>query len=187
MKKKIGWLVLSGLVVMGLGCGEDDPLAEAWKRFRDGDYAGAHAAFSDLSGSEALVGLGWTTLRMDSIAAADGYFQQAAGDSLVAGYAGWGLVKWVLGQYPSCIQCGDFVLQRAGATFVFDEDRSVTYKDVLWHQASSYYHLGNLEACIAKIQQIDESWVAPDLSDPDLETILLRKLEELFGELGVTL
>jgi hypothetical protein len=62
----------------------------------------------------------------------------------------------------------------------------VTYKDVLWHQASSYYHLGNLEACIAKIQQIDESWVAPDLSDPNLETTLLDKLEELSGELGTS-
>lgn len=186
--KKIFWPLVLGLVWVG-GCGEDDPLADAWKKFRDGNYAEAHAAFSDLVGSEgsgALVGLGWTTIRMDSMEAARGYFERSAVDSVVAGYAGWGLVLWVLEDYQGCVEKAEFVFRREGENFVFQEDRSVTYKDVLWHQASSWYHLGNLAGCVTKIKQIDPSWTEPDLNDPNLEQILLAKLEELFNILAPT-
>lgn len=187
MKKSLIPIVV--VMALVLGCGEDDPLADAWTKFRNEDYSGAHAAFSDLissEGSGALVGLGWTTIRMDSMVASRGYFQRAAADSLVAGYAGWSLVSWVLEDYQVCVEKAEFVMRREGEDFVFQEDRSVTYKDVLWHQASSWYHQGNVAGCIAKIKQIEPSWTEPDLNDPNLETILLAKLEALFLILAPT-
>ncbi len=185
--KQLVWPVVVVMAV-ALGCGEDDPLGDAWKKFRDEDYAGAHAAFSGLVSSEgarALEGLGWTTIMMDSMTAARGYFQRAANDSSVATYAGWSLVSWVLGDYQTSVEKGEFVWRREGTRFVFSELPSVNYKDVLWHQAASYYHLGAIELCITKIKQIDSAWEDPELTDPGVyEPIILAKLEALYDMLA---
>jgi len=188
--KKI--LMLFGVIgwAFSVSCGDENPLDAAWAKFEDAkgtdDYTEAYTAFSDLVSSEgtpAMVGLGWTVLRMDSMAAADMYFSQVASDSVVDAYAGWEFAQWALGNYTGSIAKGDFVLRKE-PRYVFEHDRTVTDEDVKLHQAYGYFHTGNYSQCIAKIQAIDPGYIPPSLSDPQLEEKLLIKLESLRSTAG---
>lgn len=189
MKK---FLMVIGLIgwAFCVSCGDEDPLDAAWAKFEDAkktnDYTEAYTAFRDLvssKGAPAIVGLGWTVLRMDSMDAADRYFTQIAADSLTNGYAGWLFAQWALGQYAACVGKGDFVLRKE-PRYVFEHDRTVTDEDVKLHQAYAYFHTGNYSQCIAKIQALDPSYIPPALSDPQLEEKLLTKLESLRSTAG---
>ncbi len=167
------------------GCGEDDPLDAAWAKFEDKAYAEAHTEFTDLvssEGSAALVGLGWTTLRMDSMTAAERYFDMASEDSVVDGYAGWSCVLWTIGVnqgpnsiYTESLEKADFALRKQ-PNYVFTYDRSVTDEDLRVHQAYGFFHLGDYNSCILKIRTFPQEANFPLTSSP--QEILL-KLEEL--------
>ncbi len=161
-----------------ISCGDEDPLDAAWAKFEDQAYADAHAAFTDLvsdKGSAALVGLGWTTLRMDSLAASDGYFDRAKTDSVVDGYAGWSCVLWATERYAESLEKASFALRKQ-PNYVFTYDRSVTDEDLRLHQAYGYFHLGDYNSCILMIRSFPQEANFPLTATP--EEILL-KLEEL--------
>jgi hypothetical protein len=161
-----------------VSCGDDDPLDAAWAKFEDQAYVEAHAAFAKLvssEGSAALVGLGWTTLRMDSMAAADRYFDQAKADSIVDGYAGWSCILWVQERYAESLAKATFALRKQ-PNYKFPYDHSVTDEDLRLHQAYGYFHLGEYNNCILKIRTFDQEANFPLTSTP--QEILL-KLEEL--------
>ena len=185
MKKVIKYL--SGIaLVLTISCGEDDPLDAGWSKFGDHDYAAAHAEFTSLvssEGSEAYVGLGWTTLMMDSLPEADAYFALAAGDSLLQGYAGWSIVAWRLGQHNPCIDRAEFAFRNAGGhdSYEFPYDPEITHHDLLIHEGFSYYYLQNSFQCLNTIQKMDPSFTVA-LNNPDLLNILLAKLEALSQE-----
>lgn len=179
MRRRIVYLIGLSFVLSTLSCGEDDPLDQAWQKFRDGDYAGAHAAFTNLipGEREAYVGLGFTTMRMDSIDEASGYFSVVAADSFVAAYAGWCVTAWERNEDAQGVERGLFVL-REQPVFVFTHERTLTDDDVRWHIAACYLNLGNYQACSNMIQTIDASFVST--TNPDL---LLAKLEALYDTL----
>ena len=70
------------------------------------------------------------------------------------------------------------VLQSDGQ-YVFKHDNSVPRShDLVLHQAFSWFHLGNLDNCIERIQQLDAAFSASP-GAADIEEILLNKLESL--------
>ena len=176
------------LSLLALACGTASPLDDAWAKFESQDYIGAHQAFSDLalSGQAAVyVGLGWTVLRMDSLSEAQGYFATAVTlpdsvDALEDGYAGWSFAAWAQQNDTACIAYAQHVLDEDNG-YVFPHDRTVTYQDLLLHQAYSYFRVGNYANCIDRIQGLDNTFLAPSLGDPDIHQILLIKLEALAG------
>ncbi len=144
MKKWAVCVVALGLLFSA--CGEDDPLDVAWQKFRAGEYADAHAAFTELipDEREAYVGLGWTTMRMsvDSLDASDAYFAVVAGDSLTDAYAGWTAIAFAKTQHAQTVARAQFVVRR-NASYVFTHDRTVTASDLLVHEGYGQFHQGN--------------------------------------------
>lgn len=177
MKKRIGVILLFAAIIGS--CGEDDPLDEAWSRFRNRDFAGAHEGFSKLipGEREAYVGLGWTTLRQDSLDAADGYFAVVAGDSLIDAYAAWTALAWERGENAASVARARFVLNR-NPRYVFKHDRSITYHDVLIHEGYGELNLGNY-ARVAEILALLDVTVTGN--NPDT---LLAALESLYATYG---
>ena len=189
MKKLLMMISILGLAVM-TGCGDENPLDAAWSKFEDAkgtdDYTEAYTAFADLvdgEGTPAIVGLGWTVLRMDSLDAADRYFAGIAEDSVVDAFAGWQFAVWALGRSADNIAKGDFVLRKE-PRYVFEHDRTVTDDDVVLHQAYGYFHTGNYSKCIEKILKLDSGYIAPAISDPEIDEKLLTKLESLRSSAG---
>lgn len=177
MKKKL-FLALGCLAMMSCGGGdsEDTQIADAWALFVAGQYTQAHAAFTAAvrdHRAEALVGLGWTTLKMDSIPASNGYFTRAQGDSLIHGYAGWAISSWVAGDYSGSATQAQYVLDKLPA-FVFEYDNGVTQRTMWLIQGYDYYHLGNMANCLNRIQLLDPSFTST--TDP---AALLAKLDAL--------
>lgn len=173
------------LIALTWSCGDDSTdtgLADAWQLFVNGQYAQAHSAFINRlneDGSEAYVGLGWTTLKMDSLDASDRYFQRASADSLVHGYAGWAITSWLRGNYAGCISQGSFVLRKE-ADFEFEFNVDVDFRVIILAQAYSYYHLGNFTACVERIQRLDGTYAMPG---SNVAAQLLTKLDQLNLEL----
>jgi hypothetical protein len=185
MKKVIKYLAGMTLV-FAMSCGDDNPLDAGWSKFGERDYAGAHAEFSSLvssEGSNAYVGLGWTTLMMDSLPEADAYFALAAEDSILEGYAGWSIVAWLLGQHNPCIDRAEFVFRNAGGydSYEFPYDPEITHHDLLIHEGFSYYYLQNSFQCLNTIQKLDPSFTVA-LNNPNLQNVLLAKLGDLSQE-----
>lgn len=174
-------ITFAAFIALTWSCGDDTAdtgLADAWQLFVNGQYVQAHSAFVNRlneDGSEAYVGLGWTTLKMDSLDASDRYFQRASADSLVHGYAGWAITSWLRGNYTGCISQGDFVL-RHEADFEFEFNVDVNFQVIILAQAYSYFHLGNFTACVERIRQIDGSYAMPS---SNVAAQLLTKLDQL--------
>lgn len=186
MEKKIVWLIAAIMLVQIGSCGNTNPLEAGWSKFGAGDYPGAYAEFSSLvstEGSGAYVGLGWTAMKMDSLAASDTYFGLASGDSLLEGFAGWSILAWLQGQHVLCIDRAEYVFRNAGgySAYVFPYDPTITYQDLLLHEAFSYYHVLNFSECINTIQKMDPSFSVA-LNNPQLQNILLAKLQSLTQE-----
>ncbi len=182
--------LISLFSMITISCGDDNPLDAAWAKFEDQKYTAAHAEFTDLlssEGSAALVGLGWTTLKMDSMTASDRYFDEAKDDSIVDGYAGWSFVMWVLSldttlsstqkrEYAlSMIKNAAFTLRKE-SNYVFTHDRTVTDEDLRLHQAYGYFYLEDYSSCILKIREFPQEKNFPLTSTPQQ---ILIKLEEL--------
>ena len=182
MNRVMRFIAASCLLLMA-ACEDTNPLDAAWSKFGEHDYAGAHAEFTSLVGSEgsaAYVGLGWTTLMMDSLPESDGYFTLASGDSLLEGYAGWSILAWLQGQHDLCIDRAEFVVRNAGgySSYVFPYDPEITYHDLVIHEGFSYYYNQNFFECINTVQRIDPSFSVA-LNDPQIENKLLEKLDLL--------
>ncbi len=195
MKTKL--LAIGAILLASCGPGSDtDPLVQAWQLFSDGKYADAHAEFVailSVDETNAYVGLGWTTMKMDSINAADKYFTMASNvlplaadsitllpnDSLVHGYAGWAFVAWLKEDYQKAIDRAHFVLRKE-PEFKFEFDTKIAKNAILLTLAESYFSLSNYQACIDHIKLIDTSFTA-SAGDANIKATLLAKLEALSG------
>lgn len=182
MNRVMRFIAASCLLLIA-ACEDTNPLDAAWSKFGEHDYAGAHAEFTSLVGSEgsaAYVGLGWTTLMMDSLPESDAYFTLASGDSLMEGYAGWSILAWLQGQHDLCIDRAEFVFRNAGSydAYVFPYDPEITYHDLIIHEGFSYYYNQNFFECINTVQRIDPAFSVA-LNDPQIETKLLAQLDLL--------
>lgn len=157
-----------------------------WMAFRDHDWNGAHTIFLSACNAfpeDAYTGLGWVSIKLDSLDRSYYYFDIVADDSILDAYSGWALSSWAAGNYSLCIDASNFVLSK-DPTYLFFHSLSYNYRDVLWLKASAHYHLGDLASCILAIKQIDPHWLEPILSDPNIEVILLAKLELLWETLN---
>jgi hypothetical protein len=177
MKKKL-FLAVGCLAMMSCGGSDskDTRIADAWALFVAGQYPEAHAAFLlafRSNEAEALVGLGWTTLKMDSIPASNGYFTRAQGDSLIHGYAGWAISSWIAGDYSGSVTRAQYVLDKLPA-FVFEYDNGVTQRTMWLVQGYDHYHLGDMANCLNRIQLLDTAFAST--TDP---AALLAKLDAL--------
>jgi hypothetical protein len=185
MMKRIGFALFLALLPAALGCGkgiEGPPaapgLADAWLLFEQGRYVEARNAFSNLvaeHGAAAQEGLGWCELRMNNLSSADVAFGESR--ERQDADAGWAFVKWALEEYSAAIAKADAVLTFS-PRYSFSHDTSVNYRDLILHQAFSYFHLADFTNCIEKIKLLDDSFDA-NPSDPGIETTLLAKLEQL--------
>ncbi|MGD8412890.1 MAG: hypothetical protein PVF33_01585 [Candidatus Latescibacterota bacterium] len=171
------------LVVLTAGCSTDDEITaatldDAWAEFQAGRYQDALGLFNGLvatSGEAAHEGKGWCNLKLDRLDDADVSFANSA--NRVDANAGWVIVKWALEEYDAVHERAVFVLNRDGS-YVFKHDKSVDYRDLILHDAYSYFHLGNYENCLEDILLLDAAFQA-DLNDPGIEETLLQELESL--------
>jgi hypothetical protein len=172
--------LLSWVGCSGGGGGDKDPLAEANDFFTAKNYAAALTAYLDAVASEgapANVGAGWCYLRLQDYTNANTQFTTAAGDSLIDGYAGWAIVKWVQNEPEAVVDYVDLVVGQ-DANYIFALDTRVTAGALIYIQASAYLELEDYAMCLAKIQLLAPGYTA-DLNDPNIEDILLAKLTEL--------
>jgi hypothetical protein len=181
MKKIIGLIFVAGGLIVS--CGEDDPLDAAWALFRDGNYAGAHAAFTELipsEGGQAYMGLGWTALKMDSIPEANAYLNTAIAtkDSILDAVAGNVFAFRVLDMHNACIFSANAVLQKK-PTYVFTHERTITHHDLNVHKAYSLFDLNRLADCFQTILILDPGFT---LATTDSTAELLAKLDSLYDE-----
>ncbi|MCB0834840.1 MAG: hypothetical protein KDC45_15330 [Bacteroidetes bacterium] len=176
--------VLGALFIAGVfltGCPTDDPLTPAWDAFSTRNYPAAYALFSEQAptvGAPAYVGLGWTTMRMDSLVQSDSYFAvAAASDTLVDAFAGWAVLGWIRGQHAECAERVNIVFTLTEG-YIFPYDREIRGEDLYLHQAFSYYYLQDYAKCVGSIQKIDPAF-ALAISDPQRDVKLLTKLQQL--------
>lgn len=183
--KKILFMLIGALAFScgggGGGGGEGDTLEDGWAFFEQGRFSEARDVFQSLvstEGAAANEGVGWCNLRLDNLTQADTDFS-GAGNRTDAN-AGWAFVKWANEEYSESISKASAVLT-SNATYVFSHDNSVTSHDLVLHQAFSYFHLGDFTNCVSRIQVLDAAF-NPNLGDPDIEEILLTKLELLAAQ-----
>lgn len=173
------WLAGALMIVLSTGCSEDpatDPLGDAWQLFINGQYTEAQTSFEALietQPGQAYAGLGWTAMKLDNIPASVDYFEQAAGDSLVHGYAGWAIASWANKDFTHIVERAGFVVRKE-PTFEFEFYKDITISTMRLMQAYGYYHTGNMSACLARIQELDGGFAST--TDPAL---LLAKLDAL--------
>lgn len=177
-------VLLTGLLFWvgcgGGGGGDKDPLDAANDLFAAKNYAAALVEYLDAvttEGSPANVGAGWCYLRLQDYANADAQFTAAAADSLIDGYAGWAIVKWVQNDPDAVVNYVDLVVGQ-DANYIFALDTRVTAGALIYIQASAYLELEDYAMCLATIQILDSGYTA-DLNDPNIEDILLAKLTDL--------
>jgi hypothetical protein len=183
MNRTMRYLVgVALLMVMSCGTTVTVPLDEGWSLWENGLYAEAHAKFVEAGGSEGLNGLGWTTLKMDSLKESEVYFAIAAvggADTLIDAMAGLTLAAWQQGDHGISLQAASYVL-RTEPEYAFIHDAAVTKHTILLAKAYDEYHLLQYANCIASIRLLDDTFNA-DINDPILAQILLNKLDQLSG------
>ena len=191
MNKNTRWILMI-LVALVLGCsgGDDDgdgggdingpkvTIDDGWNEFTSGNYSEARDVFQSLvasKGEEAHEGIGWCNLRLNNISGASSSFSQAS--SRVDANAGALFAKWALQDYASVEGLLTTVLNK-NTNWVFKYDSSVNVDDLYLHAAYSHMHLGDLSKCVSRIQDLDPSF-QPNMNDPNIEKIILDKLEAL--------
>ncbi|MBX7151408.1 hypothetical protein K1X84_07195 [bacterium] len=184
---KIKYLSMTLMVVWSLlSCGgggggsDSTPIDDANNQFNSGNYAIALQAYVNLiasEGSPARVGAGWCQIRLKDITSAATYFSDAAADSLIDGYAGWSFVLWAQNNPQEAIDKADFVLTKS-PSYIFSLDTDITADELIWIQAASYLQLEDYSSCYDKIKALDSSYTV-NLSDPNIEDLLLQKLTSL--------
>lgn len=175
-------MALSLLAVTSCGDTVVSALDEGWTAWESGIYAEAHLKFTEAGGSEGLNGLGWTTLKMDSLPKSQVYFALAAvggADTLIDAMAGLAIVAWQQHNYAISLQAADYVL-RQQPNYIFTHDATITKNTVALAKAYDEYHLGQYANCIASIQRVDAAFTA-NANDPNITQILLTKLNLLSG------
>lgn len=186
MNKALRYLASLALLTV-MSCGEETvvpALDEGWSLWESGLYPEAHAKFIEAGGAEGLNGLGWTTLKMDSLDRSEGYFAVSVsagvgGDTLVDAAAGLAITAWKEGDYAISLEAAKFVL-RKDANYVFTHETAVDKNVILRAKGYDEYHLGQYANCIATIQLMDNTFSA-SAADPNIASILLSKLNTLSG------
>ena len=135
-------------------------IGDAWQSFEAKQYVTAHQLFvsvAHIDPENAYTGLGWTTIKMDSLASAKRYFSIIANDSVIDAYAGQAIVDESQKAYSSMISNSDFVL-RKNPNWVFYHDQTICYKALILKRASSYFALGNYGSSLTEVQKLDPSF-----------------------------
>jgi hypothetical protein len=185
MRRLTGICIISMLGFF-MACGADTlvaPLDEGWTAWENQLYPEAHAKFTEAGGAEGLNGLGWTTLKMDSMDRAEIYFALSVsdgnGDTLSDAAAGLAISAWQQGDYAISLEAAKYVL-RKDENYAFPHEAAVNKEVILRAKGYDEYHLLQYANCIATIQILDNTFTA-SVSDPNIASILLTKLNTLSG------
>ncbi len=182
MNKALRYLASLALLTV-MSCGEDTvvpALDEGWSLWESGLYAEAHVKFTEAGGMEGLNGLGWTTLKMDSMDRAEVYFAIAAvggEDTLTDAMAGLAIAAWQQGDHSISLEAARYIL-RTEPNYLFAHDVSINKDLILLAKGYDEYHLLQYAHCIGTIQQLDNTFTA-NVNDPNIAQILLDKLDLL--------
>ncbi len=184
--KKIKFIFLLVTILSIYSCAKDDLLTikSANKKFAGGNYDSALKDYENLIGSQgsvARVGAGWCHLRLNNYSSAIQQFTASAGDSLVDGYAGWAVALWAMKSDSAASSAirGEFVLRKDPA-FILSLDSKIGIDEILFILASDYLILQDYAKTLEKIKLISgQSNYSANLSDPNIEDILLSKLQSL--------
>ena len=150
---------------------------DAWTEFESGDYATSLESFQKLGTNEAKVGVGWSAVFLDSLSFAKQTFVEIAADNNIDANAGWALTLWATNDFNNCINKAAAVLAK-DANYKFQHYSQFQASDLIWLQAASYFQLVNYSKCLEKIKLLDSAFSA-DLNSPDIDKILLEKLDAL--------
>lgn len=157
---------------------EQSLLEKSWDLFEEQNYIEAYDGFVSLIDKDsvnALVGAGWCKLRLGQHNQAIYYFNNA--QSNINSLSGIVFAAWSNGQLELSISTANEVLV-SRPFYAFKYDKRITYTDLIWVQAASYYELGDYAACLQKITLLDNSYNA-SLNDPEISSLLLAKLQSL--------
>jgi len=176
------------LISLLFSCGDEKSISlkDAANSFANGDYETAlesYLALIETQNTPARVGAGWCYLRLGDYASAMTQFIGVAADSSVDGYAGWSLALWTESPTAANAQLMldkiDFVL-RKNPKFTLSLDSRVTHQHLRYVKSISHLLLQEYQACIDAIRTIDgQSSFTADVNDPNIEDILLTKLQSL--------
>lgn len=180
------WRYVAGLsLFLVMSCGEDTvvpALDEAWGLWESGLYAEAHVKFTEAGGLEGTNGLGWTTLKMDSLEKAEAYFAIAAvggSDTLTDAMAGLAIAAWQQGDHQISLDAARYIL-RTQPNYIFSHDVSINEDLIILAKAYDEYHLGQYANCIATIQLLDATF-NHTAGEAGIAQTLLDKLDQLSG------
>ena len=178
MVKKLLILVGAAAILFSLGCDGDKEFvdmsqaewtAEGWAAWQKGDYDGAETAFGnalkvDPYYAEAHGGLGWTYLRMQSLAEALDRFEIAILIGEQAGtllpvrqliYMGAATAYEANDDYELSAERGRYMVNNLDvAKFEFVADKRVTDYDLYIILALDYYGLGAADNCVWAINKM---------------------------------
>lgn len=183
--RRVTEILFITLAAFFMSCGDETvvpALDEGWTAWENGLYATAHEKFTEAGGVEGLNGLGWTTLKMDSLPKSQIYFALAAvggSDTLTDAAAGLAIVAWQQANHDTSLMAANYVLRKA-PNYIFTHDVTITKNTMLLAKAYDEYHLLQYANCITSIQQIDNAFTA-NVNDPAIAQILINKLNLLSG------
>jgi hypothetical protein len=184
--KRLNEILFIAVLGFFMSCGEDTVvpvLDEGWGLWESKLYAEAHAKFVEAGGAEGLNGLGWTTLKMDSLDRAEIYFALSVsdgdGDTLTDAAAGLAITAWQQGDHQISLDAANYIL-RTQPEYIFSHDPSITEDDIILAKAYDEYHLLQYANCIASIQLLDATF-NHTAGEAGIAQTLLDKLDELSG------
>lgn len=190
--KNIQLILLAMSITLLAACGggggksSGPDLDDAKADFSIGNYEDALTTYLELvakEGATARVGAGWCYNRLGTYSSAVTQFAAAAADSNVDGYAGWGIALWATdasaSNAQSVVDKANFVIRKNPA-FTLSLDTRVDIDHIVYIKACSHLLLQQYQSCVDAIKMLPgQSSYAPNLSDPNIEDILLTKLQTL--------
>lgn len=190
--KNMQWILFAIAITLVVACGggggksSGPDLDDAKTDFSSGNYADAlttYLSLVDKEGASAQVGAGWCYNRLGTYSSAITQFAAAAGDSNVDGYAGWGLALWATDASASTAQSvidkANFVIRKNPA-FTLSLDSRIDVDHIVYIKACSHLLLQQYQSCVDAIKMLpNQSGYSVNVSDPNIHSLLLAKLESL--------
>lgn len=190
--KNMQWILFAIAITLVVACGggggksSGPDLNDAADMFSEGNYEDALTLYLDLASKEggtAHVGAGWCYNRLAQYSDAITQFSSAAADSIPDGYAGWSLALWATSASASnaqgIVDKANFVIRKSPA-FTLSYDSRITINHIIYIKACSHLVLQQYQSCVDAIKMLpNQSGYSVNVSDPNIHSLLLAKLESL--------
>lgn len=173
----------------------DQEVSRGWGYFSSGEYALASTSFrlamsADVSGqfADALIGLGWSLARQDSLSAAVSRFNTAmqrspaSPEPLIFALSGLSLgYRDITPSNDALVRDNALSTLELDSNFVFRYDTSVNYSDIEAVLAEAYFNLGSYAEAAAIVDPNGTLDSQSDTYQEDLLALINQKIETSRG------